>query len=74
MDGQNYSGFNSSERDLYQIDYRTIVGEMELTRPTRDPLPPGMGSLSGYHHGHGHETAAQRYTATRIQAGFEPER
>uniref|UniRef100_A0A3Q3QBM8 Uncharacterized protein n=1 Tax=Monopterus albus TaxID=43700 RepID=A0A3Q3QBM8_MONAL len=25
-------------------------------------------------YGHGHETAAQRYTATRIQAGYEPER
>uniref|UniRef100_A0A8C2WX84 Inosine-5'-monophosphate dehydrogenase n=1 Tax=Cyclopterus lumpus TaxID=8103 RepID=A0A8C2WX84_CYCLU len=25
-------------------------------------------------HGHGHETAAQRYSATRIQAGYEPER
>uniref|UniRef100_A0A3B4AF19 Uncharacterized protein n=1 Tax=Periophthalmus magnuspinnatus TaxID=409849 RepID=A0A3B4AF19_9GOBI len=23
---------------------------------------------------HGHETAAQRYSATRIQAGYEPER
>uniref|UniRef100_A0A4W5QP17 Uncharacterized protein n=1 Tax=Hucho hucho TaxID=62062 RepID=A0A4W5QP17_9TELE len=22
---------------------------------------------------HGHETAAQRYSATRIQAGYEPE-
>lgn len=28
----------------------------------------------GYGFGHGHETAAQRYNATRIQAGFEPER
>ncbi|XP_041934604.1 inosine-5'-monophosphate dehydrogenase 1b isoform X2 [Alosa sapidissima] len=26
-----------------------------------------------YGFGHGHETAAQRYNATRIQAGFEPE-
>ena len=27
-----------------------------------------------YGFGHGHETAAQRYNATRVQAGFEPER
>ncbi|XP_072922988.1 inosine-5'-monophosphate dehydrogenase 1a isoform X2 [Hemitrygon akajei] len=73
MDEQNHSGFNNLERELYQIDYRTIVGEMELPRPSGDQVPPGVGSPSGYHHRPGHETAAQRYTATRIQAGFEPD-
>uniref|UniRef100_A0A674N8A4 Inosine-5'-monophosphate dehydrogenase n=1 Tax=Takifugu rubripes TaxID=31033 RepID=A0A674N8A4_TAKRU len=50
-------------------------------------VPPPHSSLTHAHqphpfgayahpmpHGHGHETAAQRYSATRIQAGYEPER
>lgn len=56
-----------------QVDYRSIVG---------DAQPPLEHAASREHdhfvrqasHGHGHETAAQRYSATRIQAGLGPER
>ncbi|XP_048409747.1 inosine-5'-monophosphate dehydrogenase 1 isoform X7 [Stegostoma tigrinum] len=73
MDRQCYGGFSDSEHDFYRIDYRTIVGEMDPTQPRGDQFTPGMGHPSGSHHGHGHETAAQRYTATRIQAGYAPD-
>ncbi|GCC30736.1 hypothetical protein chiPu_0009190 [Chiloscyllium punctatum] len=73
MDRQCYGGFSDSEHDFYRIDYRTIVGEMDPTQPRGDQFSPGVGHPSVSHHGHGHETAAQRYTATRIQAGYAPE-
>uniref|UniRef100_A0AAX7V656 Inosine-5'-monophosphate dehydrogenase n=1 Tax=Astatotilapia calliptera TaxID=8154 RepID=A0AAX7V656_ASTCA len=53
--------------------------DMEPARPrpsNRDgeqPHPYG-GYAHPVLHGHGYETAAQRYSATRIQAGYEPER
>ncbi|XP_047453090.1 inosine-5'-monophosphate dehydrogenase 1a isoform X2 [Mugil cephalus] len=78
MEGHGYDRFGDGERDTYQIDYRRIVGDMEPARPriaTRDgeqPHPYGAFALPTPH-GHGHETAAQRYSATRIQAGYEPE-
>lgn len=79
MEGHGYDRFGDGERDTYQIDYRRIVGDMEPARPrisNRDgeqPHPYGAFALPTPH-GHGHETAAQRYSATRIQAGYEPER
>lgn len=79
MEGHGYDRFGDGERDNYQIDYRRIVGDMEPARPrisNRDgeqPHPFGA-YVHPTPHGHGHETAAQRYSATRIQAGYEPER
>uniref|UniRef100_A0A671Y9M8 Inosine-5'-monophosphate dehydrogenase n=1 Tax=Sparus aurata TaxID=8175 RepID=A0A671Y9M8_SPAAU len=78
MEGHAYDRFGEGERDTYQIDYRRIVGDMEPARPrisNRDgeqPHPYGA-YVHPMPHGHGHETAAQRYSATRIQAGYEPE-
>lgn len=79
MEGHGYDRFGDGERDSYQIDYRRIVGDMEPARPRisnregEQPHPFGPYAHS-MPHGHGHETAAQRYSATRIQAGYEPER
>ncbi|XP_069385331.1 inosine-5'-monophosphate dehydrogenase 1a [Paralichthys olivaceus] len=78
MEGHCYDRFGDGERDNYQIDYRRIVGDMEPARPrisNRDgEQPPPFGAFAHPSpHGHGHETAAQRYSATRIQAGYEPE-
>ncbi|MBN3295279.1 IMDH1 dehydrogenase, partial [Amia calva] len=77
MEGHGYECFGEGEREPYQIDYRRIVGDTEPAKPRLSPRdndhhfhgPP----LFVYPHGHGHETAAQRYSATRIQAGYEPE-
>ena len=79
MEGHVFDRFGEGERDNYQIDYRRIVGDMEPARPrisTRDGEPPHPYPAYALptQHGHGHETAAQRYSATRIQAGYEPER
>uniref|UniRef100_A0A672NRX6 Inosine-5'-monophosphate dehydrogenase n=1 Tax=Sinocyclocheilus grahami TaxID=75366 RepID=A0A672NRX6_SINGR len=81
MDGHGYDRYVDGDRDSYQIDYRRIVGDMEPARPQmslRDSDhhfygPFTFNTLHGHGHGHGHETAAQRYSATRIQAGYEPE-
>lgn len=75
MDG--YDRYVDGDRDSYQIDYRRIVGDMEPARPRmslRDSEHHFHGLFTHTLHGHGHETAAQRYNATRIQAGYEPER
>ncbi|RVE71943.1 hypothetical protein OJAV_G00056730 [Oryzias javanicus] len=76
MEGHDYERFEQRERDGYEIDYRRIVGDTEPTWPCTtnragDPCHPCMT----YAHptSHGHETAAQRYSATRIQAGYGPE-
>ncbi|KAM9375616.1 inosine-5'-monophosphate dehydrogenase 1a isoform 1-T1 [Pholidichthys leucotaenia] len=78
MDGHGYDRFGEAERDTYQIDYRRIVGDMEPARPriaNRDgEQTHSYGAcIHPAPHGHGYETAAQRYSATRIQAGYEPE-
>ncbi|KAJ8249703.1 hypothetical protein COCON_G00229190 [Conger conger] len=76
MDGHGYERFGDGERDTYQIDYRRIVGDTEPARPRLSPRETEHhfhGSAPTGPHGHGHETAAQRYSATRIQAGYEPE-
>uniref|UniRef100_A0A8C4I0V0 Inosine-5'-monophosphate dehydrogenase n=1 Tax=Dicentrarchus labrax TaxID=13489 RepID=A0A8C4I0V0_DICLA len=54
------------------------VRDMEPARPrisNRDGEQPHPYGAYAHPmpHGHGHETAAQRYSATRIQAGYEPE-
>lgn len=60
-------------RDSQQVDYRSIVGD---TKPSHT----NVASVEGEHcvrqtsYSHGHETAAQRYSATRMQAGLGPER
>lgn len=78
MEGYGYEHFGvDGERDSHQMDYRRIVGDTELPRPSSNPSPQDtehLFRLSPHGHGHGHETAAQRYSATRIQAGFGPER
>ncbi|XP_053174809.1 inosine-5'-monophosphate dehydrogenase 1a isoform X1 [Scomber japonicus] len=77
MEGHGYDRFGDGERDTYQIDYRRIVGDMEPARPRlsirEGEQPHPCGAYAHPPHGHGHETAAQRYSATRIQAGYEPE-
>uniref|UniRef100_A0A8C8GZK5 Inosine-5'-monophosphate dehydrogenase n=1 Tax=Oncorhynchus tshawytscha TaxID=74940 RepID=A0A8C8GZK5_ONCTS len=79
MEGYGYEHFGvDGERDSHQMDYRRIVGDTELPRPSSNPSPQDAEHLfrlspHGHGHGHGHETAAQRYSATRIQAGFGPE-
>nr|XP_020468761.1 inosine-5'-monophosphate dehydrogenase 1b-like isoform X2 [Monopterus albus] len=78
MEGHGYDQFGDGERDGYQIDYRRIVGDMKPARlciSNRDGEQPRPYESCAHPmpYGHGHETAAQRYTATRIQAGYEPE-
>uniref|UniRef100_A0A8C7XRN3 Inosine-5'-monophosphate dehydrogenase n=1 Tax=Oryzias sinensis TaxID=183150 RepID=A0A8C7XRN3_9TELE len=75
MECHDYEHFGR-ERDNYEIDYRRIVGDTEPAWPFAsnrggDPSHPCVT----YAHptAHGHETAAQRYSATRIQAGYGPE-
>ncbi|KAK5605187.1 Inosine-5'-monophosphate dehydrogenase 1b [Crenichthys baileyi] len=56
-----------------QIDYQRVVGD---TQPSYMSAVSKEGDHYIRHipgHGHGHATAAQRYNATRIQAGFSPE-
>lgn len=74
MEGYGFEHFAADgARESQQVDYRRIVGDLQL--PITD-----VSSREGEHyvrqtsHGHGHETAAQRYSATRIQAGLGPER
>ncbi len=74
MEGYGYEHFGADEaRENPQVDYRRIVGDTQ-------PPCTNVSSREGEHyvrqtsHGHGHETAAQRYSATRIQAGLGPER
>ncbi|KAJ3596095.1 hypothetical protein NHX12_002504, partial [Muraenolepis orangiensis] len=80
MEGHGYDRFGDGERDKYQIDYRRIVGDTEpapARLSVRDTDQQGTHTYGPYTHtsphSHGHETAAQRYSATRIQAGYEPE-
>uniref|UniRef100_A0A8C7IC85 Inosine-5'-monophosphate dehydrogenase n=1 Tax=Oncorhynchus kisutch TaxID=8019 RepID=A0A8C7IC85_ONCKI len=71
MEGQGYDRFGEGERDTYQIDYRRIVGDTEPARSRLLPLEgehthPNANTHGAYTHTnpHGHETAAQRYSAT----------
>lgn len=72
MEGYGYGHFSADGAvESQQADYRRIVGEAQ---------PPRTHASSQDHEhfvrqtSHGHETAAQRYSATRIQAGLAPER
>lgn len=60
-----------------QVDYRRIVGDTQPPPPpppTRAAAPSRESEFFIRQTSHGHETAAQRYSATRIQAGLGPER
>lgn len=70
MEGYGYEHFSADGAfESQQVDYRRIVG---------DSQPPRAHASTREHerfvrqtsHGHGHETAAQRYSATRILAGL----
>lgn len=56
-----------------QVDYRRIVGDAQPLRARASPREHEH-FVRQTSHGHGHETAAQRYSATRIQAGLGSER
>uniref|UniRef100_A0AAY5F013 IMP (inosine 5'-monophosphate) dehydrogenase 1a n=1 Tax=Electrophorus electricus TaxID=8005 RepID=A0AAY5F013_ELEEL len=73
MEGHVYEHFANGKHDSYQIDYRLIVGDTEPARLQLSPRDPEHQGPFGHNTSHGHETAAQRYSATRIQAGYEPE-
>ncbi|XP_041833257.1 inosine-5'-monophosphate dehydrogenase 1b isoform X2 [Melanotaenia boesemani] len=65
-------GFGYEARESQQVDYRKVVGD---TQPSCTSVSSREEECYARQisHGHGHETAAQRYNATRIQAGFGPE-
>ncbi|XP_069085468.1 inosine-5'-monophosphate dehydrogenase 1 isoform X1 [Pleurodeles waltl] len=86
MDGYRYNRFSANQeeelaRSQQQLsphslyDYRLIVGDVQEPPPLSPPpqrCVPALNCCSPLHP-HGHETAAQRYIATRLQAGYEPE-
>uniref|UniRef100_A0AAQ5XGT9 Inosine-5'-monophosphate dehydrogenase n=1 Tax=Amphiprion ocellaris TaxID=80972 RepID=A0AAQ5XGT9_AMPOC len=69
MEGFGYEHFGEGARQSQQGDYRKLVGDAQPPRSS-------VSSREVEHyvrqtsHGHGHETAAQRYSATLIQAGL----
>ncbi|XP_036066226.1 inosine-5'-monophosphate dehydrogenase 1b isoform X1 [Oryzias melastigma] len=72
MEGFGYEHFADGARESQQVDYRKFVGDTQpscLTVPSRQVET----HIRQTPHGYGHESAAQRYSATRIQAGFSPE-
>ncbi|KAJ3612525.1 hypothetical protein NHX12_020800 [Muraenolepis orangiensis] len=73
MEGHRYEHAmaNGDREESYQVDYRTIVGDMKPPDHTRSPQV-GEGYSRQTAGGHGHETAAQRYSATRLQVGLGP--
>lgn len=74
MEGYGYEHFGvDGAMESQQADYRRIVGD---TQPPREHVSSRECKLfvRQTSHSHGHETAAQRYSATRIQAGLGPER
>ncbi|KAM4712081.1 inosine-5'-monophosphate dehydrogenase 1b isoform 2-T2 [Anableps anableps] len=72
MERFEYEHFVDGERESQQTDYRSVVGD---TQPSYTNALPREGGHYIRHtpHIHGHETAAQRYSAIRIQAGFSQE-
>ncbi|CAG5927510.1 unnamed protein product [Menidia menidia] len=70
MEGFGHGHFKDGAGENQQVDYRRDVGDSQLSCT-------GVSSREGQHYvrqtSYGHETAAQRYSATRIQAGFGPE-
>lgn len=74
MDGFGFEQFGAvAARESQEVDYRRIVGETQPPRATAGS-EKGEQYVRQTSHGHGHETAAQRYSATRILAGLGPER
>lgn len=73
MEGYGYEHVHAegAARDSQQLDYRSIVGD---TQPSGTTIGAREGEQYFRQISHGHETAAQRYSATRIQAGLGPER
>jgi len=74
MEGYGYEHFGADgARESQEVDYRRIVGD---TQPPHTDVSPREGEqyVRQTSQSHGHETAAQRYSATRIQAGLGPER
>lgn len=72
MEGYGYEHFGADgAKESQQVDYRRIVGD---TQPPRTSVSFREGEHYVRQTSHGHETAAQRYSATRIQAGLGPER
>ncbi|TKS90801.1 Inosine-5'-monophosphate dehydrogenase 1b [Collichthys lucidus] len=71
MEGYGYEHFGADgAKESQQVDYRRIVGD---TQPPRTSVSFREGEHYVRQTSHGHETAAQRYSATRIQAGLGPE-
>ncbi|XP_069485673.1 inosine-5'-monophosphate dehydrogenase 1 isoform X4 [Ambystoma mexicanum] len=84
MDAYRYNRFpaeqeeelqQSLQQQPSQYDYRLIVGDVREPPPLSPQPQPCVTALNSCSplHPHGHETAAQRYSATRLQAGYEPE-
>lgn len=74
MEECGYEHFGADgARESQQVDYRRIVGDTQLPHAVVS-AQGGDQYVRQTSHGHGHETAAQRYSATRIQAGLGPER
>lgn len=72
MEGYGYEHFGADgARESQQVDYRRIVGD---TQPPHTNVSAREVGQYVRQTSHGHETAAQRYSATRIQAGLGPER
>lgn len=71
MEGFGHEHFREGENESQQADYRRFVGDTQRSCTNVSSL-----ELKRYvrRSSHGHETAAQRYNATRIQAGLGPER
>ncbi|XP_005930300.1 inosine-5'-monophosphate dehydrogenase 1b isoform X3 [Haplochromis burtoni] len=70
MEGFGHEHFREGENESQQADYRRFVGDTQ-----RSCNNVSSRELKRYvrQSSHGHETAAQRYNATRIQAGLGPE-
>ncbi|XP_047431818.1 inosine-5'-monophosphate dehydrogenase 1b isoform X5 [Mugil cephalus] len=70
MEGFGYDYYGEGARERQEEGYRRVVGDAQ-------PRQTSVSSREGEHYvrqsSHGHETAAQRYSATRIQAGLGPE-
>lgn len=71
MEGFGYEHFQEGENKSQQADYQRLVGDTQRSAAT---VSSWEGERYVRQSSHGHETAAQRYNATRIQAGLGPER
>lgn len=67
MERFEYEPFGDGGRESLQVDWSRVVGD---TQPSNGSPREGEHYFRQALHVHGHKTAAQRYNATRIQAGF----